>query len=171
MDKSIADYRLGEDHEELVLSSLEENVAVVDALASQARRKLILFTRDLEPRLFDREPFYQALRQLAIAHRNVEIRVLVMDSDRVVKEGHRLINLGRRLTSYIQFRKVAEDYLDTPSTFLVVDDRGYLHRNLAVQYDGTADFSNPYRAQELTRQFDEIWQHSGPDPNLRQLHI
>ena len=59
MDKAIGDYRLGEDHEELALQGLEDNVAVVDAMASQTRRTFDLFTRDLEPRLYDREPFYQ----------------------------------------------------------------------------------------------------------------
>jgi hypothetical protein len=171
MDRPISDYRLGEDHEELVLTTLDENIAVADALTTQARRKLRLFTRDLEPRLYDREPFYQALRQLAISGRNVDIQILVMDSDRVVKEGHRLIDLGRRLTTYIRFRRVASDYLDNPSSYLVVDDRGFLYRSLATQYNAVADFNNPYRAQELSRHFDEIWQHSGPDPNLRQLHI
>lgn len=171
MDRPISDYRLGEDHEELVLTTLADNIAAADALVTQARRKLRLFTRDLEPRLFDREPFYQALRQLAIAGPNVEIQVLVMDSDRVVKQGHRLINLGRRLSTYIHFRRVAEDYLDNPSSYLVVDDQGYLFRSLATQYNGVADFNNPYRALELSRHFEEIWQHSGADPNLRQLHI
>jgi len=171
MDKPIGDYQLGVDHEELILSSLDDNIAAVDALVGQARRKLQLLTRDLEPRLYDREPFYQALRQLAISNRNVEIQILVMDSDRVVKEGHRLINLGRRLSTFIQFRRVADDYQSTPSSFLIVDERGYLYRNLAIQYRGIADFNSPYRAQEYMRHFDEIWQHSSADPNLRQLHV
>jgi hypothetical protein len=171
MDKPIEEYRLGVDHEELTLTSLDDNIAVVDALAGQAQRKLQLFTRDLEPRLYDREPFYQALRQLAISHRNVEIQILVMDSDRVVKEGHRLINLGRRLTTYMQFRKVAEDYRETSSSYLIVDERAFLYRNLAVQYEGIANFNSPYQAQEYARHFDAIWQHSSPDPNLRQLHV
>jgi hypothetical protein len=171
MDKAIGDYRLGEDHEELALQGLEDNVAVVDAMASQTRRTFDLFTRDLEPRLYDREPFYQALRQLAISSRNTEIRILIMDSDRVVKEGHRLINLGRRLSTYIKFRKVADDYHELPYSFLVADGRGFLYRSLAIEYEGEADFNNPYRAKELSREFEEIWQHSQPDPNLRQLHI
>ncbi len=171
MDKPIEQRRLGEDHEALTLMSLADNIAVVDAMTSQARRTLDLFTRDLEPRLYDREPFYQALRELAISSRNVEIRILLMDSDRIVKEGHRLINLGRRLSTYIKFRRVAEDYRDLPFSFLVADGRGYLYRSLAVQYGGEADFNNPYRARELGREFEEIWQHSQPDPNLRQLHI
>ena len=171
MDKQIGDYRLGEDHEALPLKSLADNIAVADALASQARRTFDLFTRDLEPRLYDREPFYQALRQLAISSRNAEVRILIMDSNRIVKEGHRLINLGRRLSTYFQFRKVAEDYQDLPYSFLVADGRGYLYRSLAVQYNGEADFNNPYRSKELAREFEEIWQHSQPDPNLRQLYL
>jgi len=171
MDKPISEYRLGEDHEALTLAGLDDNIAVVDAMAGQARRTFDLFTRDLEPRLYDREPFYQALRQLAISSRNVEIRVLIMDSDRIVKEGHRLVDLGRRLSTYIKFRKVADDYREMACSFLVADVRGYLYRGLAIEYEGEADFYNPYRARELAREFEEIWQHSQPDPNLRQLHI
>ncbi|MDX1594718.1 MAG: hypothetical protein R3298_10730 [Gammaproteobacteria bacterium] len=171
MDKPFSAYRLGEDHEALALDSLGDNIDVVDAMASQSRRTLDLFTRDLEPRLYDREPFYQALRQLAISSRNAMIRVLIMDSDRVVKEGHKLIDLGRRLSTYVAFRKVAEDYRDLPYSFLVADVRGYLYRPLAVQYKGEADFHNPYRAKELAREFQDIWEHSSPDPNLRRLHL
>jgi hypothetical protein len=171
MDKPIGEHRLGEDHEALAIEGLEDNIAVVDAMASQARRTFDLFTRDLEPRLYDREPFYQALRQLATSSRNAEVRVLIMDSDRIVKQGHRLINLGRRLSTYIKFRRVAEDYREIPYSFLVADVRGYLYRSLAIEYRGEADFHNPYRAKELAREFEDIWQHSQPDPNLRQLHI
>ncbi|HEY5790081.1 MAG TPA: hypothetical protein VIX81_05610 [Gammaproteobacteria bacterium] len=171
MDKPIEERVLGEDAGEIVIASLQENCAAVDTLLGQARRKLLLFTRDLEPRVFDREEVYQAIRELATYSRYSEVRMLLFDSDRIVKDGHRLVDLARRLSSYIQIRLVPDDYKEIASSFMVVDDKGFLYRSLASQYEGVVDFSEPNRCRELTKLFGDVWEHSAPDPNLRRLHI
>ena len=171
MDKPIAEHIVGEDSEEIIINSLEMNCIAADTMISQARRKLTMFTRDLDPRVFDREPIYQAVKDLATYSRFSEVRVLLVDPDRVIKEGHRLITLARRLSSYIQIRKVGSDYQYICSSFIVVDDKAYIYRSLATQYDAVVNFNEPNRARELLRQFTDVWEYSAPDPNLRVLHI
>ena len=54
---------------------------------------------------------------------------------------------------------------------MVFDERGVIKRRYADRYEGRADFNNPKQARELLSFFDEVWNISEPDPNLRRLHI
>lgn len=163
--------RLGEDAREIRLSTREDNRRVAAALALQATRTLELFSHDLEPELYDQPDFLEAVRLLALRSPRVRIRILLQDAGRAVRDGHRLVELMRRLSSFIEIRQPHHDYQDHPEAFLIVDGTGLLHRRMADRYEGLAGFRMPLRARELGNLFDEIWQRSEPHPDLRRLHI
>lgn len=164
-------YILGESADNLAIETLDECAAVSLALAQQAARTLHIFTRDLDARLYDKEPFLEAVRQLAIRSRFSEIRILVQGADQAVKNGHRLIELARHLSSYIQIRAVHPEYRDYNQAFLVADERGFLLRSLADRFEGKANFHDPMEARELVRFFTKVWEASSRDPQLQRLHL
>ena len=100
---------LGQFHEPIELSGSEAQRRASVALTIQARRSVDIFTRDLDKKIYDRKDFLDGLQNLAVNSRGV-IRILVKDSSKAVKYGHRIISLSQRLTSFIEIRKVAEDY-------------------------------------------------------------
>lgn len=165
------EYELGVNSDDIILDSSEDNRAAALELVTQARRSLDIFSRDLEPRIYDNAEFADAVRALAIDTRDMHVRILVIDPDFVIKNGHRLIELSRRLTSHMEIRKVHEDYCNNPEAFLVVDRRGVLHRKLASRYEAIVNFNHPRQAADLTAQFKEIWERSKQLMDFKRLYI
>ncbi len=164
--------RLGEDGGEYALDDSASCRAAAAALAAQARRGLALWTRDLDPALYDQIPFLEAVRRLVLEHRHARVRAIVYDARGVMQRGHRLVELARQLPSYVELRTPPlEDYAEYPEAFLVADGRGVLRRPFADRWEATVSFDAPVAARELLRFFDEAWELSRPDPELRRLHL
>lgn len=170
-DNRYAACRLGEDREVHRADALEAVQQASRSMVEQARRSVDIVSRDLDPRVYDDSELLEALRQLAISGRYARIRVLVRDVDAPVKVDHRLIPLARRLSSYISIRRLHPQDADHNEAFLLVDQAGYLLRRAADRYEAEVCFNDPLRARELAKQFEELWERSIDDPNLRRLHL
>ncbi len=136
-----------------------------------ARQSLNIYTPDLDPVIFDQQPFIDALRRLAIGHQRARIRVLVRDPRRVVKEGHRLLGLAHRLSSRISLRVPGPDHQDYGSAFVVVDDAHVLFDTTPDRYTARMTRADRPRARELMTFFDEVWEHAHRHPDLRELRL
>lgn len=166
-----SEYILGENNTDIPIDTSEDNHAAALRLVSQGGRSLDIFSRDLEARIYDNMEFADAVRSLAIKTRDLHVRILVIDPDFIIKHGHRLVELARRLTSHMEIRKVHEDYCNNPEAYLVVDNRGLLHRKLASRYEAVVNFNNPMTATELHNQFSEIWDRSKQYMDFKRLYI
>lgn len=166
-----SEYLLGITHGNIALRSIEQNRETALALAQQANRSIQIATRDMDALLYDNEPFIDALTALARRHAKSHIDILVWDSMAAIKQGHRLIHLAQRLSSYVQIRKPADEHAHYTEAFLVADGIGYMTRNLAERYEGSASFNAPLEARNLSQLFSTMWDKSTPDPQLRRLHI
>ncbi len=164
---------LGENNEEIRLDTADENRDAVISLAQQARFSINLFTPDLDPRIFDNGGFEQCIFNLARTHQNSNIRILAHDSTRALKQGHCLIRLAQKLTSSVFIHNPAREHKGELSTFMVVDGIGMLHRprSSSNNYDAVVNFSSRQRAGELEDYFNEIWERSTPDSQIRRLYI
>ncbi len=140
-------------------------------MIGQARRRLIIFTHDFDAPVFDRQLFFTGVKQLALSSRHARIQVLVQDNTKIIKEGHRLVELARRLSSAIELRKPHPDHLQQPENFMLVDRSGFVYRKLAGRYQGIASFHDPMENNRLAEFFREMWECSEPDPELRRLYI
>ncbi len=164
-------YRLGESGETIEFTSADENRAIVQSMAAQAGRSVWLFTTDLDPLIYDNSEFVEAIARMAREHQRARLQILVQDVTRAVKEGHRLIPLAQRLSSRVEIRTPIEEYAGLTENYLIADGVGYLRKPLPGRFDGVASFHNPLTARELSRQFEEIWERSYGDPQVRRLHI
>jgi hypothetical protein len=97
--------------------------------------------------------------------------MLVQDPRPIVKDGHRLIEVARRFSSFVALRTAHPDYQDYNETFLIVDETGLLHRRIADRYEGTVHFTAPRLARERLAFFNEVWERSEADPELLRLHL
>lgn len=167
----VTDRRLGSDPGRLILETGAENRDVCAHMAGQAGRHLQIFSHDLDKPVYDTEPFIHSIRQLVLGNRQAQVKILLQNNDRVVKQGHRLIELARRLSSSIEIRVPPYDWLEHRQNFLLADRYGYVHRESPDRYDATADYHAPLRVRELAGLFDDIWQVSQVDSELRRLYI
>jgi len=167
----IVSLQLGIDDLEFALDSREQVRSMAQALAQQARRELLLYTDDLEPEIFDQQAFLDAASNLVRQHQDAHIRILVENSRKTVQQGHRLIELSRKLSSQIQLRCPPVQYRNHGKTFLLCDGAGYFYRPLASRYEGTGNFNNPGQAAVHRKYFMEVWDQSQADGEMRRLHL
>lgn len=153
------------------LGTAADNREAALEIARLARRELAIFTRELEPQVYDTPEFIEAAKQLALSGSRTAIRILLIDSRRATKEGHRLVELARRLSSSFEIRKPHRDYLDIAETFMIADEKGLLYRKLSTRWEGIVDVHDPLAAREKLKLFNEIWQRSTDDIETRQLRI
>lgn len=166
-----AEQLLGEHQDDILISSSEDNTQAAVRMAEQAQASLDIFSRNLDDQVYNNRAFIDAVKRFVLSGPRCRMRILVIDTNFPISHGHQLIELSRRFSSYIQIRKVHEHYASTPEAFMTVDDRGYIHRKLASRYDAIVCFNDPQHAANLTRQFNEVWEHSKADMNYQRLHI
>ncbi len=140
-------------------------------MAQQASRSIDILSFDLDPPLFDQQAFVEAVKRLATGSHLSRIRILLQDNDRVQKQGHRLLELTRRLPSRIAIHQPALEDRGHPENLMVVDCSSYLLRRVHTRYQGIAGYLDRREARHLTNLFNEMWGRSGPDSDLRRLHI
>ncbi len=156
----------------VAIESIEQATTETLSLIAGAKRELCIYTRDLDPALFDTEPMLEALKHLAISGRGASIRIIVQEPQKLAAYGHRLIALAQRLTSVFAFRTPAEEAdLQYPSAFLLNDTRGYYFRVLGNRYEGDAVNYAPGKHAQLQEFFNQAWERSEASDELRQLAL
>lgn len=152
------------------VGNLEEACRYVDELAAAARHKLWIYTRDLDRLLYDREAFLEAVRRIALSGRGAEVRILIHDARDAVRDGHRLLHLAARLPTYIHLRTpVAEEDRQYAAAFLLNDTGGFFLRPIGSRWEGEGRTASPGPQAGLLGYFNQVWERSEPDPELRRL--
>ena len=154
-----------------VLADKEDTLAAAIEIAAVAQRGLCILTPDLEPGVYDHENFLEIVKRLVLAKRFARVRVLISEPQRTIRLGNRLVGLGRRLNTYIEFRNIHEDYREHREAFLLADDVALLYRINGVRWEGIADTYEPAVARRYLALFDEIWAASETSRELRQLRV
>lgn len=153
------------------LETLADNRGVAVEVARAARRDLVLFSRDLEPLLYDHEDFIGAVQALATRSRMSRIRIVSIDPGAAIRAGHKLVGLAQRFSSYIEVRRAARDHAEMAETFLVADEAGVLYRPISSRYEGYAGTHLPMEARQHLKTFENIWNMAEPDSEFRRLGI
>jgi hypothetical protein len=170
-DGAWIDCTLGSTNRKFEIESRDELRMINQHMTDQARQSLHIFTRDLDAELYDNEIFSQILSRLARRSRYSFIHILILDSDKAIKSGHQLIQLHRKLDSYIKIRRVDEQHKHYVPAFMVADECGVIFRQFGDRYEAEANYNDPLLAGSLLKFFTEAWEMSLPDPQLRRLHI
>jgi len=166
-------YVLGETRAEVKIETAEENANAAISLAKQARYSLSIFSRDMDAKVYDNPEFERCVFELARRHPTTRIRILTMDSTAAVRSSHCLVRLAQTLTSSVFIHNPSPEHCNEISAFLVADGVGLLYRNRGAHnhYEASVNFMSPQRAGKLTDFFNEAWEMSTPDPQVRRLYI
>jgi hypothetical protein len=163
--------KLGVTALEIELDNRDEAQHATDLMAAQAQNSVEIFSRDLDPALYERESFLEALSALCRFNRQAHIRFLVQEPVDAVRRSPRLVGLARKLSSSFQVRQPHPDYRHFNEAFLIADGCGLIHRGLADRYEGSANFYAPIEAQRKRDFFTEVWDRSEEHPEFRRLYL
>ena len=168
----LREFELGEHSGTLKVQGLEELRAHGCHLAGQCKRRLLIYSHRLDPNLYDRECFIEAVRQLVIRHPATRIQILVADTTELARGGRRLLGLAQDLPSSIAIRRRNEEYEGDARSFLLADESGYLLRNFWNDLNSArGDYAARPVVRTLAEEFLRIWERSEHDPGLRRLHL
>ncbi len=165
------EYTLGESKQKLQIETIEENRLAALALAKQANRSLHIFSHDLDPMIYDNNEFVDAVRELAIGHSQAQLQIIIQDSRKIIENGHRIVELARRVSSRIFIRRTPPELKSYSQAFLIADKTGVLYRTIGDRFEGYVNFDDRFECKNLLDFFATTWEHSAPDPELRRLHI
>lgn len=156
---------------ELVGSKTSSQLLEVSVrLLHLAQTSLTIYTRDLDPAIYDQQAFLEPLRQLAL-RRGARIRILVHNCHRAVQDGHRMVELSRRLPSAFAFKQPQAEDLQYTGAFLLNDRLGHVLRSFGDRFESEGNLRDPGPFNSLKRYFDEVWERSGPAEELRRLSM
>jgi predicted GNAT family N-acyltransferase len=160
-------YRLGETREEIFLHEADHSRAVIEQMTDQLRHRLYIISAELDPSVYNSRSYAEQLGRTVRLHRRAEVRILIRDNRRLVKQTHFLLGVIRQYSSQISVRRLRAR--SSSRAIVLADESGVLLRERDDLYRGTAFFHNPMLAKELHEEFKRLWDFSEPDPDLRQL--
>jgi predicted GNAT family N-acyltransferase len=154
------------------IDTREAAVAITTAIITATRRELCLYSRHLDPGLFDAPEVLEALRRLATRRQRVDIRILLQDAGTPQRAHAPLIGLGQRLSSVFVFREITDpaDH-GYASAFIANDSGGYYFRTLGNRFDGEAALDFGGRARQLAEGFMPVWERARVVTEFRALGI
>jgi hypothetical protein len=154
-----------------VLTNVAEVRAAVIQVTGVANRTLSIMTHDLEPDVYDHDDFLETLKKFILARSFARVRVLILEPARVLLSASRFVAMGRRLNSYIEFRRVTPELSEHPDAFFIADDHGLVYRARAESWDGVSDTYAPAVARMYLSKFETLWNACEIEPEVRQLQI
>ncbi len=167
-----SEYELGRSTEGAIqIKTREENAAACLEMVKQCQQKLAIISHDLDPFVYDQFELVEALRKLVTNNRYVEVRILVFEPEKIVRRGHKLIDLAGKISSFIEMRKPSVEYKKFNEAVLIADEVGYVFRENIERYKGKLNFNNRRESKYLLDVFNDMWDKAKPDPNLRRMHI
>ena len=136
-----------------------------------ANRTLSILTHDLEPEIYDHDDFLETLKKFILARTFARVRVVILEPARVVLSASRFVAMGRRLNSYIEFRRVTPDISGHPEAFFIADEHALVYRARAEAWEGISDTYEPAVARMYLSKFETIWNACEIEPEIRRLQI
>lgn len=153
-----------------LLSTRAEFRAAACELAYTAKLQLNILTYAFEREIYGHADFVQAVQALATQNKMARIRILIHSPEWAARSGHRLVELSRRLSSFIELRELHEQDKQLSSEVLIADEKALLFREspdtLVALYQPAA----PQDARHWLRRFEGLWAGGEPVQGLRQLN-
>ena len=164
-------YRLGEDKQLILLRSEEDFKNVIVEMTRQGTQSIRIYSPLLSHDLFDRTELMDICSRLARRNKYTKVEILIFDPHRVIKNGHVLLNIARKLPTSIGIKIVDPEMRQQNHEYVLVDGQGVIYRQEYTVYEGRAYFLNITETNRLDRQFTASWESGLLDANLRQLRI
>jgi hypothetical protein len=159
--------RLNEGSSMTVLTRVEECRVAVNAVASTANRLISIFTPDLEPDLYDQNDFLDILKRFVLGRSFAKVRVLLIDTSKVLRDSNRFVQMGKRLSGCVEVRFARKEHAQHACSYLIADDHAIVYRLRSDGWDGVVDLQQSKAAKMYLAEFDAAWVAAAPDFSLR----
>ena len=170
-DNYFKNFMLGVTGEKIQVDSRQDNLDAVLKLLSVAQNQISIVSRHLDPTVFSNREFIDHASEFIRRTKTSNIKVLVHNTQGIVKYNHRILTLSQRFSSKIELRTICNDYAQFNQSYLVADSVGYIHNLKADLYDAEVNFNDSERSNELMENFKSMWELSQQEAEVRRLCI
>lgn len=155
-----------------LLSGVADFAAKATQMVSAAKMEVALLTQDLDRRVYGTGIFTESLRRFVLQHQNTRVRILVNSTQVAISNSPRLVEFGRSLTSFVEFRElpVARQQV-VREELLITDGRVMLYRESPGDLEAKYYGQMPAEARLKLKGFDQLWDESEPAQELRKLSL
>lgn len=157
------------------VTTLTDRQSCYDAVKQvihSAEGRIAIFSQALEPLLYNHEEICDALSSLARSHRHAMVRVIAQSTRSAAADGHCVIRLAQRLSSYVQIRVPATQELQRfNQSWIIADNHSICEITNSERYEGQLIEHNQLHVRTQLDFFDHAWENSEPDIQTRRLGI
>lgn len=140
-------------------------------MVAGARYEIALLSQQLDRRLYLGSEFGEALQGFARQHARTKVRILLHSPADARANAPRIVEVGRALASFIEFRELLEERRRAvPEEYLIADGRTLLWREDRRSLEARQDY-DPINARLKLKEFDTLWHESPPAQELRRLGV
>ena len=155
-----------------LLNGVVDFAARATQMVSAARMEVALLTQELDRRIYGTGIFTESLRRFVLQHSHTKVRVLVNSTQIAMANSPRLVELGRSLTSFVEFREVPPSRQQViREEVLITDGRVMLYRETPSDLEAKFYGASPSVARLKLKDFDLLWHESTVAQELRKLGI
>ena len=154
------------------LEGRAELAAAMFEAAKLARLEVLILSFEFDRTLYGSEAFVDEIKRVVLSTERAKVRVLINQPRAAMKASHRLVELGRRVPSRIEFRELSEERQITQrSEWLIVDQRQFIERRTPDSLVAYGWRDAALQARAKAREFIELWEESIPSAEFRVLGL
>lgn len=142
-----------------------------ETLLSGARKSLDVLTQELDRRVYSTDSFLQAARKFVLQNPHVRMRILVHNPLKALAGGNRLIEFGRSLGTFVEFRELSAENKALVEEYLIADGRLLLHRMQPEHRTARLYKNAPHLARLKLKYFDPLWNEAQTVQEFRSLAV
>lgn len=154
---------------------LEGRVALAAAMldaVKPARLEVLILSFEFDRAFYGSEDFVDEIKRVVLSTERAKVRVLINQPRSAMKASHRLVELGRRVPSRIEFRELSDERQITQrGEWLIVDQRQFIERRAPDSLVAYGWRDAALQARAKAREFNELWEESLPSTEFRVLGI
>lgn len=154
--------------------TLTSETDFVDAainIIEQSSRTIRIRSAILDKSLFNSPEVLNKLSAFARHSRFCEVHILIDYPDRIIRSGHGILELNRRLSQKLSIKQFYDDLDDKRDSVLIGDGAGILIKPNAQDQEGYLSVNDQASFKHLAEEFDHDWLRSDYAHDIRRLSI
>lgn len=144
----------------------QQIIEQTDRLLAGAEKFIDILSDDLEPWLYNRADLVNLCIALLQRSNRSRIRVLIRDSDTLLKQHHRLLQAHLRANERLQLKKIGLSAQEQSPQMVLIDDASLLLRQQRQSLHAVVYDNYRQRHKILAEQFEQLWARATPLPEL-----
>ena len=155
-----------------LVTGVADFAARATQMVSGAKMEVALLTQELDRRVYGSGIFTESLRRFVLQHSHTRVRILVNSTQLAIANSPRLVEMGRALSSFVEFRELLPQRQQVVrEELLITDGRVMLYRESPVDLESKYYGESPGEARLKLKGYDLLWDESVPAQELRKLSL